>query len=241
MIHPYSTDLCGFYYVSIFNDFPCICCHMWSWEFPKSKYIKVELDPWILGAANNFFLQPKLHLGWKGMKWSSNPCTVLQLEEISLARLQRVGVMKFSNTSLCGWTQLCLSQLLWNDWKIKTRFVFVQGSETVQIWKEKPSCKELTQCAWLGLQSRRLLVIKGVANISLQIISRDLSLPDHVLVRLDLSRLSVIYVKFCNSFYRRIEMNNYRLLRIWPLKSAEMLIGWLGPITKQVCLTRQWD
>ena len=45
MIHPYSTDLCGFYYVSIFNDFPCICCHMWSQEFPKSKYIKVELDP----------------------------------------------------------------------------------------------------------------------------------------------------------------------------------------------------
>ena len=124
MIRPYSTDLCGFYYVSIFNDFPCICCHMWSWEFPKSKYIKVELDPWILGAeiitANNFFLQPKLHLGSKGIKWSCRPCTVLQLEEISLARLQRVGVMKFSNTSFCCWTQLCLSQLLWNDWKIKT-------------------------------------------------------------------------------------------------------------------------
>ena len=172
------------------------------------------------------------------MKSSSRPCcTVLQLEEISLARLQRVGVMKFSNTSFWGWTQLCLSQLLWNYWKIKTRFMFVQGSETVQIWKEKPSCKELTQCAWLGLQSRRLEIIKGVANISLQ----NLCLPDHVLVRLDLSRLSVIYVKFCNSFYRRIKMNNRRLLRIWPLKSAEMLIGWLSPIAKQVCLTRQWE
>ena len=161
MIHPYSTDLCGFYYVSIFNDFPCICCHMWSWEFPKSKYIKVKLDPWILGAeiitANNFFLQPKLHLGSKGIKWSCRPCTVLQLEEISLARLQRVGVMKFSNTSFCCWTQPCLSQLLWNDWKIKRKgFVAMHWSEALEIWpnfkgKEKPSCKELMQCAWLGL------------------------------------------------------------------------------------------
>ena len=98
----------------------------------KISASKLELDPWILGAeiitANDFFCQPKLHLGWKGMKSSSNPCTVLQLEEISLARLQRVGVMKFS---FSGWTQLCLSQLLWNDWKIKTGFVW---SETVQIW-----------------------------------------------------------------------------------------------------------
>ena len=119
MIQPYSTDLCRFCYFSIFNDFPSIVvtCVLGN----PSKYIRVKLDYWIIGAemitANNFILQLKLHLGWKGMKSSSNPCTVLQLEEISLARLQRVGVMKFSNTSFCGWTQLCLSQLLWNYWK----------------------------------------------------------------------------------------------------------------------------
>ena len=248
MWSPIILLTCWFCYCSINQHFSMHLLSRCSGAFRlKISALKLELDPWILGAeiitANDFFCQPKLHLGWKGMKSSSNPCTVLQLEEISLARLRRVGVMKFS---FSGWTQLCLSQLLWNYWRIKrTGFAAVHWSEKVQIWS---NCKGKTflqgvkmQCVWLGLQSRRLEIIKGVANSFLRFLSRDLCSPDHVLVRLDLSRLSVIYVKFCNSFYRRMEMNNKRLLRIWPLKSTEILIGWLGPIAKQVCLTRQWD
>ena len=150
MIQPYSTDLCGFCYVSFFNDFLCICCHMCSWEskqIHKSKIESLNSRCWNYNCQQ-LYPPAKASSGFKRYELEQQPvysfATGRNLVGTS-PTCSRHEILKF----LILWLDLAL--LVTTPLKLlkkRTGFVAVHWSETVQIWsnfkgKEKPSCKEI--------------------------------------------------------------------------------------------------